>query len=268
MTNSLLHKDVAEICFPVERVSCRELFPGYTFVQGRHEAVFLPTRRKVVHFCSESYTLMPNRSLLMPYWEHFYKLLDSSALTPIIRSYDDRKFYVSLLTGPRQLQNDAAIRLRPSLEFRNSYDGSLKLFIGTGIWLEEPERALFGLEEELLLRQKRGGSDQLPPPESLQALWEGSFLRLRALRKLQNDALDAATIQQRLDQIRRQTSYPRRLLQDIPLRLLAPAESGRLCTWDLYLALIEGLHEPQIQLHWEFRERAGREVYALLQSSL
>jgi hypothetical protein len=263
----ILHQDVAEIFFPVEKIPCAELFQGFDFVKGKDHAIFLATQNKIVHFCSDNYQLVSNRELISPILEDLEEVYGLASIRPQSLSIDDRKFYTSLKIQDQEeliVRND---RIHPSIEIRNSYDGSMKFSLSMGFWRTQTLTPLMGFalsiaEEKKHSNKYHGELDR----KNLKDLTNFFLAEAEKFRQMARYPLTLGDISRITERVRKKTEYPKRLINDGALEMYreAQAQQSEPNLWLLYNGFNQVFYHADIQMHWEFRERIGRQLVKVL----
>jgi hypothetical protein len=89
------HENLESIFFPVVKVPTVNLFPGTGFASNLSHAIHIPEKDKTVHLCPGSYHLVDNERLITPVVDKLDRVSGPEGYQTTVRSYDDRKFYVS-----------------------------------------------------------------------------------------------------------------------------------------------------------------------------
>ena len=263
----ILHQDVAEIFFPVEKIACRELFQGFDFVKDKDHAIFLPEQNKIVHFCSEGYQLVSNRELICPILDDVSQVYRSSGIAAQSISLDDRKFYTSLRIHNQEELIARGDHIHPGIEIRNSYDGSMKFSLTMGFWRTQTLTPLLGYGQTIAEEKKHsnkyhGELDR----KNLKDLSEIFLSESEKFRQMARYSLTFGDITRITELIKKKTEYPKRLIHEGPLAMYQEVQSQQTepNLWLLYNGFNYTLYHADIQMHGEFRERIGRQVVKII----
>lgn len=258
--------NLEDICFAVEQVASDTLFPGFEFVQDKEKVIYLPATKRVLHFCSEGYRLVPNQQLILPIRDALTARYGSDAFDVRIQYFDDRKFYVSFVLSVLALNAAPGDFVHPTLEIRNSYDGSLKFSMMRGFFRRRGESHLMAFDQVIAGEKKH--SHRAGPRPSVRAIdeLEKSHSALSLFRELNSVPLEPATVTSWAGLIAAKTAYPRRLVTDAAHHLYAESEAYAvgLSAWLLYCAFNAVLNRADISMHPEFRARIDGDVLNLI----
>ena len=266
-----LHQDVAEIFFPVEKIACNELFSGFTFVHDKEQAIYLPEKKKIVHLCSDGYQLVSNENLISPIYQELLNEYGNSGVGVRILNFDDRKFYTSFMLITMEEMIARGDRIIPSLEIRNSYDGSMKFSLSLGFWRNQTETPLMGFSHPLT-REKKHSHKYHPGlgKQRLENLESAVLEESEKFRQMARYPLSVGDISRIAERIRKQTEYPRRLLNDGPLAMYREAQrqNSEPNLWLFYNGFNQVLYQADIQMHREFRERIDQQIGKIISREL
>lgn len=258
--------DLEEICFAVEQVASSSLFPGFEFVKDKEKVIYLPASKKVLHFCSEGYRLVANQQWVLPIRDALVKRYGPDAFDVRIQQFDERKFYISFVLIDWALRVSTDDVIHPTLEIRNSYDGSLKFSMMRGFFRSWGESHLMAFDRSVAVDKKHSHrSGPRPPVQAVEEL-ENNQTQLNAFRELNTIPLDTAKVTHWAGLVGRKTAYPRRLVTDAAHHLYADCEARGLplSAWLFYCAFNQVLNRAAISMHPEFRARIDEGVLALI----
>ena len=259
--------DLADLYFAVEQAASETLFPGFQFVQDQERVIYLPASKKVLHFCSKGYRLVPNRQIMEPIHDALTQRYGEAGFDTQVQHFDHRKFYVSFVVRAVEWEIAPGDVLHPSLEIRNSYDGSLKFSLARGCFRPRSTAHLMAFDEPVAGEKKH--SQRHGPRPSVKAIdaLEKKESLLATLQALHAVRLDPAQVTAWAGEVLQQTPYPRRLITDAAHQLYAESDAwgSPLSAWLFYCAFNEILYRADISMHPEFRARIDAGLLAWIQ---
>jgi len=118
---------------PVKKVETSEILPGYLTNSDSSHAIVVETHNgpKIVNFCSEDYTLIPNRKLFEPL---LATLKEEYNVQVRAHQYKDSRYFVDFIIKDTPNYISKKDEVFPKIRFQNSYDGKLKLSLVGGVW--------------------------------------------------------------------------------------------------------------------------------------
>jgi hypothetical protein len=195
--------------FNVENLNSNE-FLTRNFTEGKERTIYIPEKDKVVHLCSEDYTLIPNEQLFEPIRAELTRRYGETGFEVNARNIDDRKFYVKFTIKTIQENVQVGDIISPSLEIRNSYDGSLSFGISVGYHRLICTNGLMAFSEAISLNKKHRNIEVIP--SQLLKFLEQVDIPMARFKKLTDRRLTSKELDELRESIRKRTQFPKRLI--------------------------------------------------------
>lgn len=118
---------MTDIFFPVKKVPVEEIMPGYNHPSGINHAVIITQpdgTERVVQYCSELYTLVPNQDIVAPFEQELSRYYE---VEKKVRMSRWARFYIDFILKEKGIQiGTKEDIIFPRVTLINSYDGSVK----------------------------------------------------------------------------------------------------------------------------------------------
>ena len=242
--NLVRYETLDDILFSAEVKETREYFDNTDFASNLSHCVFLPKKDKVVQLCGGSYELVHNRKLILPVYEKMVSIFGERGFTSEIESFDDRRFYVKFIVNGNIHTILKGDDICPTVEIRNSYDGTIKQTVGMGYNRLVCENGLMAFTEDITLsvkHSKKAGMIDLRP---IYKKLENVEVKLEQFKKLSDRVVTPDELTRIIHAIKTTPSikYPKKMIE--PARLIAEKEALQLQT-DLNAWLVyNGFNNP------------------------
>ncbi|WKN46410.1 DUF932 domain-containing protein [Tunicatimonas pelagia] len=264
------HSSLDEICFPVDKRPVADLFPDYDFADDLTHAVYRTdeTATKILQLCPDSYELIPNEKLLAPLVEGLDHRFGSEGYEALIRSYDDRRFYLSF-TIKEEYSIAKKDKLRPRIEIRNSYDGSMRQTVSLSFYRLICSNGMMGMSEVIASSTKHRTGAQLPDYELVFDELEDISYRVERFKRMTDRRVTPDELEEITEIIRKrkQLKYPAILVDQAPI--IAEKEAAQLGvplnSWLVYNGFNHALYHSRGKLLPDERERIDRNVLRTMQ---
>lgn len=155
------HQKVEEIFFPIVKLPSVDLFSDTQFASDLSHAIYIPEQNKTVHMCSESYDLIENEQLVGPVLDRLDEVFGPDGYQIKVRSYDQRKFYISCRVNQDLYQVMKDDMVCPTIEIKNSYDGTIQQSVSLSFYRLVCDNGLMGFSHAYALNRKHRGQKSL-----------------------------------------------------------------------------------------------------------
>ncbi len=266
------HERLESIFFPVLKVPTNDLFPGTHFASNLTHAIYIPEKDKTVHICPGSYHLIDNEHLIIPITDKLNQVFGPEGYQTIVRSYDDRKFYVTFTVNKALYQVMGDDTVCPSIEIRNSYDGTLKQSASLSFHRLLCKNGMMGFSHEYSMSKKHTldeGSLELEPMfKDLEKIEK----RIKRFKRMSERRVTPHELDSIVNMIRKDNTieYPAKLLDLAAVYAQMEAAKLRqpLNSWLVYNGFNNRLYHSGGRLLPERREKVDRKVLQTVEKTL
>lgn len=215
---------MTDIFFPVRKVPVDEIMPGYQHPSGINHAIVVNIPEgveRVVQYCSELYTLIPNVDILVPFERElskYYKIEKN------IRMYHWSRFYIDFIIKEKGIKVGSKEDLIfPRVTLINSYDGSVKYNFMAGFFRLICSNGLM-ISEGDVKQIKSMHTPKIGAETSFEAVLEmvsGFMSVLEDTSEVYQELQDQSVKDwmERIEEVLENTKFPRTLHEDIQARM-------------------------------------------------
>ena len=266
------HKKLENIFFPVIKVTIQELYPDTQFANNLTHAIHIPEKNKTVHICPKSYHLVDNERLIAPVVDKLNQVFGPNGYQTTVKSYDDRKFYVSFTINQeiyKIMGNDSVF---PMIEVKNSYDGTIKQSASLSFYRLICRNGMMGFSHEYSLSKKHTQEDGELNLDPIFKDLKRIDTRITRFKHMTDRRVTPDELIQITETIRksRTIEYPTKLVDQAPL--IAQKEAAELQqplnSWLVYNGFNNILYHSRGKLLPERREKIDQKVLQTLESIL
>jgi len=242
--NLVSHDQLNDILFSAEIKETNEFFGGKEFANNLSHCVYLPQKDKVVQLCGGSYELVHNRKIILPIYDKMKSIFGERGFKTEIDSFDDRKFYVRFIVDGHIHTILKGDEICPTVEIKNSYDGTVKQTVGMGYNRLICENGLMAFTEDFTVSVKHSKKAGMIDLQPIYKKLENIEVKLEQFKKLSDRVVTPDELTKIIHAVKASPSikYPRKMIQ--PARLIAEKEALQLKT-DLNAWLVyNGFNNP------------------------
>lgn len=222
---------MTDIYFPVEKVAVEDIMPGYDHPSGISHAIVatLPDgARRVLQYCSNLYSLVPNEQIIPPFEQElskYYKVEKNISM--------DRwsRFYVDFVIKEHAINiGQGKDPIFPKITLINSYDGSIKynfmagffrLICTNGMMVPEGEvQKLKSMHTPRIEKLTEYGAVMEMVSEFLSVAQDTSEVYHELQEQETSDWL------MRIEEVTESTSFPATLQEDVSARMGLELDEG------------------------------------------
>ena len=260
-----------DLLVKVEKIPLSTFMPGYKFpTKYTHAIVTYPPGEKkgrIVNFCSEDYTLVPNKDIMNRVEEGLNGAFDIDAKY-IHKGY--AKFYMdyTIKNNTRKVQKGDIVGVK--VRIQNSYDGRLRFGYSHGLSRLVCTNGMTSLEQGKNVTTMH--TPQIINKDMIATLIDETEARLKSLPELLKPyekliqtkfPMSEAEIIKRMETIAEDTNYPKRQIPDAATIALAEAKQLRveMTDWLIYQGMNNILnHSTDFAMEWHKREQVDAEI--------
>ena len=242
--NLVSHDQLNDILFSAEIKETKDFFNGKDFANNLSHCVYLPKQDKVVQLCGNSYELVHNRKIIVPIYEKMVNIFGERGFRTEIDSFDDRKFYVRFIVDGDIHTILKGDDICPTVEIKNSYDGTVKQTIGMGYNRLICKNGLMAFTEDFTVSVKHSKKSGMIDLQPVYKKLENIEVKLGQFKKLSDRVVTPDELTKIITTIKTTPNikYPRKMIE--PARLIAEKEALQLKT-DLNAWLVyNGFNNP------------------------
>ena len=242
--NLVSHDQLNDILFSAEIKETKDFFGGKEFANNLSHCVYLPEKDKVVQLCGGSYELVHNRKIILPIYDKMRSIFGERGFKTEIDSFDDRKFYVRFIVDGNIHTILNGDDICPTVEIKNSYDGTVKQTIGLGYNRLICENGLMAFTEDFTVSVKHSKKAGMIDLQPIYKKLENIEVKLDQFKKLSDRVVTPDELTKIIHTIKTTPNikYPRKMIE--PARLIAEKEALQLKT-DLTAWLVyNGFNNP------------------------
>jgi len=218
MNKSEILKALEPIFMPVQKVEAKSILKGYSFNSDNSHMIVVktPIGMKVVNSCSEDYTIVSNKEILLPFVD---ELLGKYNLGVTVNKRKDAQFYIDFNLPDKQFKVLKKDDLIPRMRIQNSYNGRVKYCIELGFCrlvctngMTVPE----GFHSRVKMMHTPGAGEGLALAKSMTMLAE--FIKnapaiMEPYMQLSNKPVK--DIEGRVQEILENTKFPKRQAEEV-----------------------------------------------------
>ncbi len=263
-----------EIMFEVEQHPLddnRSILTEYEFGGQYNSAIYAPDFNRVLHLAGRAYQLITNQQLIQPIYNKLLDMFGFGGFTVNCKSEDDRRFSTEFILTDKTIEVAQKDYLSAMIVVQNSYDGSLRHSIGLSYYRQICSNGMMGWRQESFNNAKHN-SDFLPSLDEVLIKLDKLDTQMQAFRKLTERQVTTKEIEQIMAKFESmRDSYPKKILQDVPLKVYEEAEAlhTKPTAWLLYNGFNYFLnHDARIGLAMDIKERVDRQVISVIQQEL
>ena len=242
--NLVSHDQLNDILFSAEIKETSDFFEGKEFANNLSHCVYLPQKDKVVQLCGGSYELVHNRKIILPIYDKMRSVFGESGFKTEIDSFDDRKFYVRFIVDGHIHTILKGDDICPTVEIRNSYDGTVKQTIGMGYNRLICENGLMAFTEDFTVSVKHSKKAGMIDLQPIYKKLENIEVKLEQFKRLSDRVVTPDELTKIIHAVKASPNikYPRKMIE--PAKLIAEKEALQLQT-DLNAWLVyNGFNNP------------------------
>ncbi|MFK7979289.1 MAG: DUF932 domain-containing protein [Saprospiraceae bacterium] len=242
--NLVSHDELNDILFSAEVKETSDFFGGKEFASNLSHCVYLPQKDKVVQLCGGSYELVHNRKIILPIYDKMRSIFGERGFKTEIDSFDDRRFYVRFIVDGDIHSIIKGDDICPTVEIRNSYDGTVKQTVGMGYNRLICENGLMAFTEDFTVSVKHSKKAGMIDLQPIYKKLENVEVKLEQFKRLSDRVVTPDELIKIIHAVKASPSikYPRKMIE--PAKLIAEKEALQLKT-DLNAWLVyNGFNNP------------------------
>lgn len=252
----------------------RQILTNFEFGGQYSSLIYSHSLNKILHFAGRSYTLVKNETLMMPVYEKLVSMFGSKGFTTQCFNEDDRRFSAQFILDEKEIKVANQDYLNVMIEVQNSYDGSLRHSVGISFYRQICSNGMMGWKQDSMV-QKKHHDDLTPNIDYIIRKLDDLDEQLNQFRTLTERVITHKELDDMMETIRKQPnrvgSYPKRIIDEIPERILQEAKelNTEPTAWLLYNGFNWFLnHDERVGYAMDVKEQIDRNILDTVQREL
>ena len=270
--NLVSHDQLNDILFSAEVKETREFFDNTNFASNLSHCVYLPKKDKVIQLCGGAYELVHNRKLVLPIYDKMVSIFGERGFKTEIDSFDDRRFYVRFIVDGDIHTIIKGDDVCPTVEIRNSYDGTIKQTVGMGYNRLVCKNGLMAFTEDVTLSVKHSKKTGMIDLRPIYKKLENVEVKLEQFKRLSERRVTPDELTRIIHAVKTSPGikYPKKMIE--PARLIAQKEALELDTpvnaWLVYNGFNNPLNHFETKLLPEEISKIDSRVLRTIEKTL
>ena len=223
MNRTEILKKMAPIFMPVTKVKADTLLSGYLFNSDNDHFIQVetPKGKRMVNNCSEDYTVISNREIMVPFVDELLKTY--TGMDVQVKQRKDAQFYVDFHLPGKQFKVVKKDDIIPRMRIQNSYNGRVKYAIELGFLRLVCTNGMTvpaGFHGKIKMMHTPGAGEGLALKKSMEML--DTFIKsapeiMAPYLKLSEQPV--SNIEERIAEIIENTKFPKRQAEEVLARV-------------------------------------------------